>query len=198
MESDEGRKGGPRLEALRDILTHQRNVLLARIRELRRSQEEEQVTEPSDDMDIARSQANVETHASLIEHSEDLLKAIATAASRLEQGRYGTCEGCETDIPLKRLDALPFAIYCVECQKESETRRERGTISESFMRHWEVPEEMNGSLERQDNLTDPEEQLTVHSHSMFVPEEAELVERPSSLPGARGQHRAGRLDCPPR
>jgi RNA polymerase-binding protein DksA len=188
MESDEERKGRHRLDALRDILTHQRNVLLARIRELRRSQEEEKVTEPSDDMDVARSQADVETHASLIEHSEDLLKAIDTAASRLDEGRYGICEGCGTDIPIKRLDALPFAIYCVECQKESETGRERGTISESFMRHWEVPEEMNGSLERQDNLADPEEQLTIHSGSMFGPEEAEPVE-PSSPPGARGQHR---------
>ncbi len=198
MESDEGKKGGSRLEALRDILTHQRNVLLARIRELRRSQAEEQVTEPSDDLDVARSQADVETHASLIEHSGDLLKAIDTAASRLEEGRYGTCEECGTDIPLKRLDALPFAIYCVECQKQSETGRERGTISESFMRHWEVPEEMNGSLERQESLADPEEQLTIHSGNMFAPEDGEPVEPPSSPPAARGQHRAGRLDRPPR
>ena len=189
MESNEGRKDGPRIEALRGILTHQRNVLLARIRELRRGQEEEKVTEPSDDMDVARSQADVETHASLIEHSEDLLKAIDTAASRLEEGRYGICEECGTDIPIKRLDALPFAIYCVDCQKESETGRERGTISESFMRHWEVPEEMNGSLERQDNLADPEEQLTIHSGSMFGPEEGEAAEPSSSSPGARGQRR---------
>ena len=189
MESDEGRNGRARLEALRDVLTHQRNVLLARIRELRRGQEEEKVTEPSDDMDVARSQADVETHASLIEHSEDLLKAIDTASSRLEEGRYGTCEECGTDIPIKRLDALPFAIYCVDCQKESETGRERGTISESFMRHWEVPEEMNGSLERQDNLADPEEQLTIHGSSMFGPEQGEAAEPPSSSPGARGQRR---------
>jgi len=189
MESHEGRNGRPRPEALRDILTHQRNVLLARIKELRRSQEEEKVTEPSDDLDVARSQADVETHASLIEHSEDLLKAIDTASSRIEEGRYGTCEGCGTDIPVKRLDALPFAIYCVDCQKESETGRERGTISESFMRHWEVPEEMNGSLERQDNLADPEEQLTIHSGNVFGPEEGEPVEPRSSPPGARGQHR---------
>ena len=189
MESNEGKNGRPRVEALRDILTHQRNVLLARIRELRRDQEEEKLTEPSDDLDVARSQADVETHASLIEHSEDLLKEIDTAASRLEEGRYGTCAGCETDIPLKRLDALPFAIYCVECQKESETGRERGTISESFMRHWEVPEEMNGSLERQDNVADPEEQLTIHSGNVFGPEEGEPVEPPSSPPSARGQLR---------
>jgi len=174
----------PRLEALQEMLTHQRNALLARIRELRRDQEEEKVTEPSDDMDIARSQADVETHASLIEHSEDLLKAIDTASSRLEEGRYGVCEGCGIEIPLKRLDALPFAIYCVDCQKESETGRRRGTISESFMRHWEVPEQMDGSLERQESLIDPEEQLTVHDGNAFGFEEGEPVEppRPSARP----------------
>lgn len=186
MEPHDGKDGRPRLEALREILTHQRNALLARIREFRRDQEQEKLTEPSDDMDIARSQADVETHASLIERSEDLLKAIDTASSRLEEGRYGTCEGCGNDIPLKRLDALPFAIYCVECQKEKETWRGRGTISDSFMRHWEIPEEMDGSLERPD-MSEPEEQLTIHNNGNALSLEEREPSEASSSPVRRSR-----------
>lgn len=186
MEPHDGKDGRPRLEALREILTHQRNALLARIREFRRDQEQEKLTEPSDYMDIARSQADVETHASLIERSEDLLKAIDTASSRLEEGRYGTCEGCGNDIPLKRLDALPFAIYCVECQKEKETWRGRGTISDSFMRHWEIPEEMDGSLEWPD-MSEPEEQLTIHNNGNALSLEEREPSEASSSPVRRSR-----------
>ena len=108
------------------------------------------LSDPSDDLDVARSQADVETHAGLIERSEELLRAVDSASSRLERGRYGTCEECGDDIPLKRLDALPFAVYCLDCQKEKETGRERGKISDSFMRRWEVPEEMDQSADHPD------------------------------------------------
>jgi DnaK suppressor protein len=150
MQIPQKKDSPPRLEALRTLLTHQRNVLLARIKVLRHDQDEEMLSEPSDDMDVARSQADVETHAGLIERSEELLRAIDSASSRLEQGRYGTCEECGDDIPLKRLDALPFAVYCLDCQKGKETGRGRGTISESFMRRWEVPEEMDQSSDHRD------------------------------------------------
>lgn len=187
MESGLEMNEGSRREVLRDILTHQRNSMLARVRELRRDQEDETLTVPSDELDIARSQVDVEMHASLIERSEDLLKAIAEALSRLEEGSYGICEGCETEIPLERLKALPFAFYCFDCQEKSETGRGRGTISESFMRRWEIPEEMDESLERQDSLAEPEDELIVHQSYAFGPEAGEVVE--PRTPPRRGRRR---------
>jgi DnaK suppressor protein len=189
MEPGTESNGQSRLDGLRDILNHQRNMLLARVREFRRDQEQEKESEPSDDLDIARAFADVETHASLIERSEDLLKLIDGAFGRLDAGRYGICDGCGADIPLARLKALPFAIYCVDCQQSSEPGRGRGTVSESFMRRWVIPEEMDESLERQDSLTEPEDVLIVHSGNAFGPEQGELVSQPSRPPRALGRRR---------
>jgi len=186
MKSHSGENGPVRIEALRDILTRQRNALLVRIKDLRRSQVEERTTEPSDDMDIARSQAEVETHGSLMERSQNMLGAIDAAAIRLEQGQYGKCEECGLDIPLNRLEALPFAACCVDCQRESESGRGRAPASQSSMRRWQAPEEMSDSLEQRDGITEPEEQLTVHNGSVFGPEEKDLNE-----PEAERQYRRG-------
>ncbi|MBW2057699.1 MAG: TraR/DksA C4-type zinc finger protein [Deltaproteobacteria bacterium] len=50
----------------------------------------------------------------------EMLKNVDRALERLEEGTYGTCEECGKEIKEKRLQVLPFARYCVECQREKE------------------------------------------------------------------------------
>jgi DnaK suppressor protein len=38
----------------------------------------------------------------------------------MREGKYGLCETCEENIPLARLQALPYATLCIGCQRESE------------------------------------------------------------------------------
>ena len=45
------------------------------------------------------------------------LRLIEEALDRIEAGDYGTCLSCEEPIPAKRLEALPWAKYCVTCQQ---------------------------------------------------------------------------------
>jgi DnaK suppressor protein len=45
------------------------------------------------------------------------IKAIDTALERLRSGRYGICEECEEPIPPNRLQAVPWARYCIHCQE---------------------------------------------------------------------------------
>ncbi len=45
-----------------------------------------------------------------------LLRELEAAFSRIEDGAYGVCESCEEAITPKRLDAVPWARYCVHCQ----------------------------------------------------------------------------------
>lgn len=47
-----------------------------------------------------------------------LLRQIAEALDRLDAGDYGVCLSCEEQIPAKRLNALPWARYCVPCQEQ--------------------------------------------------------------------------------
>ena len=47
-----------------------------------------------------------------------LLREIDQAVVRMNDGSFGTCQECSEPISLKRLEALPWALYCVSCQEE--------------------------------------------------------------------------------
>jgi DnaK suppressor protein len=46
-----------------------------------------------------------------------LLREVQDALQRIEQGSYGVCNACEEPISAKRLDAVPWAKFCVSCQE---------------------------------------------------------------------------------
>ena len=58
--------------------------------------------------------------------SQDLkrLKLIDSALTRIQQGKYGLCMKCGKKIPRDRLEAIPYALMCIEC-KTAEERRNR-------------------------------------------------------------------------
>jgi len=107
-----------RFDGLRQLLLRQREETLTRVRAIGNAQSNEGLSTLGDEMDVARSLADVETHASLIENAENKVRRIDSALAQLEQGDYGICANCGEEIPLARLEAVPFAIYCVDCQSE--------------------------------------------------------------------------------
>ena len=48
------------------------------------------------------------------------IEAIDVALARYDQGEYGVCEHCGHEIPVERLDALPYTTVCTECSREEE------------------------------------------------------------------------------
>ena len=50
------------------------------------------------------------------------LRWVNRALKKMELGTYGTCERCGNAIPIERLDALPWAILCVDCARKGEGR----------------------------------------------------------------------------
>lgn len=52
---------------------------------------------------------------SLVRQAHDHLAEIDAAVTRLDEGRYGTCEACGDPIPEGRLEARPLARSCVGC-----------------------------------------------------------------------------------
>lgn len=46
-----------------------------------------------------------------------LLREVNDALRRIAQGNYGVCQECDEPISSKRLDAVPWARYCVRCQE---------------------------------------------------------------------------------
>lgn len=72
---------------------------------------------PSDEGDL--SQQSHEEWIFLNRNTIDvnLLRQIAGALHRIETGHYGVCMECEEPISPKRLQAVPWARYCVTCQE---------------------------------------------------------------------------------
>lgn len=60
------------------------------------------------------------THMSVREQCQELLKEIDRALKRIEDGTYGRCENCHGVIPTARLEAKPFARFCIDCREISE------------------------------------------------------------------------------
>jgi DnaK suppressor protein len=87
---------------------------------------------PSDEGDL--SQQHHEEWIFLNRNTIDmkLLREIAGALHRVEQEIYGVCMECEEPISSKRLDAVPWARYCVQCQESISARIAQGEVVDEF------------------------------------------------------------------
>lgn len=61
-----------------------------------------------------------ETALRVASGESDWLRDVADALERIEGGSYGVCEGCDEEIPKKRLEVFPSARYCIGCQSKME------------------------------------------------------------------------------
>lgn len=104
---------------MRDVLRKRRDALR---RVLRGELSELNVTNSGvgDTLDFASDSDSDEISSQLAVVEGRELENIEYALERLKAGRYGVCEGCGTDIPTARLQALPYATTCIHCQRNAE------------------------------------------------------------------------------
>ena len=79
------------------------------------------------DFDDAASDAATETldrgtDMALEENLRSMVEEIDAALEKLEKGTYGICDNCGGTIKVARLERLPYATMCVECQQRMERR----------------------------------------------------------------------------
>ena len=67
--------------------------------------------------DLGTEEFEEELSLTLVEDEEQLLAEIDDALDRIEKGTYGRCENCHQEIPRERLEALPYARYCIRCTR---------------------------------------------------------------------------------
>jgi DnaK suppressor protein len=110
-----------------------RKALETKAEEVRRSMSAQKAAQvvsrldvPSDEGDL--SQQHHEEWIFLNRNTIDmkLLREISDALVRIDQGTYGVCLECEEPISAKRLEALPWARYCVSCQEQIAARAALG------------------------------------------------------------------------
>ena len=59
----------------------------------------------------------------IVSNEQDILYAIDQALLKIEEGAFGVCEMCESEISERRLDAVPYAKLCLPCQERNEKKR---------------------------------------------------------------------------
>ncbi len=74
----------------------------------------------SDDGDLTEIMIRSSMQASNLTRHQLQLKVVEEALRKLDEGIYGICEDCGESIPTGRLNVMPFALRCVECQENSE------------------------------------------------------------------------------
>ena len=55
-----------------------------------------------------------------LDREANLLRNVRAALFRMSDGSYGICMHCEEEIKPKRLDAVPWAAFCIRCQEAAD------------------------------------------------------------------------------
>lgn len=59
-----------------------------------------------------------------LDRESNLLRNVRAALRRIDEGTFGVCMHCEEDISPKRIAAVPWAPYCIQCQEQADRNRE--------------------------------------------------------------------------
>jgi len=82
----------------------------------RQGVEEDGVLNP-DRADLAQDYALHERQQTIFQRLQDQFDQVQAALQRIEVGSFGKCENCGKSISTDRLEALPYASMCMDCQQ---------------------------------------------------------------------------------
>ena len=105
-----------RVRVFRDKLVDRRESLVGQVQEAERYSRERDSEATQDPADMAANAYTKELMVSMSDNDRQLLKMIDEAVERMEAGTYGKCIRCENVLPEKRLEAVPWARFCLPCQ----------------------------------------------------------------------------------
>jgi len=84
-----------------------------------------------DALDEVQHAAERELAIRNLDRESNLLRHVRAALRRIDEGNFGVCLHCEEDISPKRLVAVPWTPFCIQCQEIAD-RNQVGDGSESF------------------------------------------------------------------
>src|SRR6266481_6990242 len=99
-------------------------------RTVSRTEEDGRIADQDPAQDIADRAASSYTKEFLFSQSSNerqLLAMVETALQRIREGQFGECVNCGNEINAKRLEAVPWTRYCIECQE----KLEKGQLEEA-------------------------------------------------------------------
>jgi DnaK suppressor protein len=109
-----------RFQALGERLQNQRAEILNMYKQDLRAGQESADDGTEDIVDRANNAYNRELMFSLSDTERSTLLQIENALRRMEEGAYGKCANCGQPINILRLEAVPWARFCIDCQELAE------------------------------------------------------------------------------
>jgi len=132
------------------ILLSKRNEVLKNFSELEHEFQRTEIDKgprlPSHPAEMGTDNFDLENTLELLEGERNILNDIDRALERLEKGTYGLCESCQKHISLKRLQAIPWTRFCVNCADKKE--KIRHTPRRPFFRMRPLPNWQEDSEEQ--------------------------------------------------
>ncbi len=104
--------------AIKHSLIVQKSSILNKTNEFINQQQQHEIL--SDEGDAASKDVCDSITIRLHERDRSALYAIERALGKISSGTYGQCETCGQEIGVKRLQARPFTVLCIECMEEQE------------------------------------------------------------------------------
>ncbi len=108
------------LKNAKELLVEMKRTILRDISEDLKHGREGAKDDGMDTYDLASEERDREINFILSDREREKLQAIEEALERIDDGTYGMCDSCESEIAPGRLEALPFSRLCVSCQTERE------------------------------------------------------------------------------
>lgn len=109
------------LERFRKRLLEKRQEIVREFQKNVHYRKESTVDDGTQDIaDKANMAYNKEFIFSLTDAERDLLQLIEEALLKIDGKDFGICSSCNNDIKSSRLDAVPWAKYCLNCQELQE------------------------------------------------------------------------------
>src|ERR1700751_1595115 len=79
-----------------------------------------------DALDEVQHAAERELAIRNLDRESNLLRNVRSALRRIEEGSFGVCLHCEEEISPKRLNAVPWAPFCIQCQEQADRNQDEG------------------------------------------------------------------------
>ena len=103
----------------------------AELEQLVRNRDGIAIEKSPDALDEVQHAAERELAIRNLDRESNLLRNVRAALRRIEEGTFGVCLHCEEDISPKRVAAVPWTSFCIQCQEISD-RNQSGDGAENL------------------------------------------------------------------
>ena len=107
-------------DEFRKKLLEKKANIVRKLSELTTESKEMETNVAQDPVDKAESSYTKEFLLSLSDGEREQLFLIDEALKRLQRDEFGVCQLCQQEIGRKRLEAIPWTPYCINCQEKAE------------------------------------------------------------------------------